>query len=356
MAEERASSFSGPVDEGERAAWRAELVAWRAEARRKLGFDGSAYLKPEFRWVSSCYSCNMLMVWDETFLDSPHWPLSSRRKYLHEGLAQFGGYDAVVLWQAYPRIGFDERNQFDHYRDLPGGLDGVRDMVRRFRSHGVKGAFVDYNPWDRGTRREGVSDAEAIGSLVHSIEADGVFLDTLDRGSIDMRYAADRARSGVAFESEDALPLGEHRASTTFHWAQWFDPGDASTIMRNRWFEQRHMMHVIRRWDGDHTNELHMAWMNGAGMLVWENVFRILECLEPREPPNAALDGSRPTSFHPPLFGGSVDTACADSYGGTVCKRMEPRRDPSLDAGEPSRQTRQRHRGRSRNEGGREAL
>jgi hypothetical protein len=33
------------------------------------------------------------------------------------------------------------------------------------------------------------------------------------------------------------------------------------------------MMHQIRRWDRDHTGELQMAWMNGSGMLVWENVF-----------------------------------------------------------------------------------
>src|ERR1035437_6769413 len=34
-----------------------------------------------------------------------------------------------------------------------------------------------------------------------------------------------------------------------------------------------HMQHQIRRWDTDHTGELHAAWMNGSGMMVWENVF-----------------------------------------------------------------------------------
>jgi hypothetical protein len=33
------------------------------------------------------------------------------------------------------------------------------------------------------------------------------------------------------------------------------------------------MMHLIRRWDLDHTGEMHMSWMNGAGMLLWENIF-----------------------------------------------------------------------------------
>ena len=33
------------------------------------------------------------------------------------------------------------------------------------------------------------------------------------------------------------------------------------------------MQHQIDRWDLDHTAELHTAWMNGSGMMVWENVF-----------------------------------------------------------------------------------
>lgn len=33
------------------------------------------------------------------------------------------------------------------------------------------------------------------------------------------------------------------------------------------------MQHRIKRWQYDHTPELHTAWMNGVGMIVWENVF-----------------------------------------------------------------------------------
>ena len=33
------------------------------------------------------------------------------------------------------------------------------------------------------------------------------------------------------------------------------------------------MLHHTRRWNRDHTEELHSAWLNGVGMLVWENVF-----------------------------------------------------------------------------------
>jgi sulfatase modifying factor 1 len=44
-------------------------------------------------------------------------------------------------------------------------------------------------------------------------------------------------------------------------------------VLRARWFEQRHMLHHTRRWNRDHTAELHSAWLNGVGILVWENVF-----------------------------------------------------------------------------------
>ncbi|HZK93056.1 MAG TPA: hypothetical protein VFC67_02530 [Prolixibacteraceae bacterium] len=33
------------------------------------------------------------------------------------------------------------------------------------------------------------------------------------------------------------------------------------------------MQHQTRRWNFDHTEELHTVWMNGSGMMVWENVF-----------------------------------------------------------------------------------
>jgi hypothetical protein len=33
------------------------------------------------------------------------------------------------------------------------------------------------------------------------------------------------------------------------------------------------MLHHTRRWNRDHVEELHSAWLNGTGILVWENVF-----------------------------------------------------------------------------------
>jgi sulfatase modifying factor 1 len=76
----------------------------------------------------------------------------------------------------------------------------------------------------------------------------------------------------VALEGESTVPLerlGDHQLS----WAQWFADSTVPGVLRARWFEQRHMLHHTRRWHRDHTEELHSAWLNGVGVLVWESVF-----------------------------------------------------------------------------------
>ncbi len=250
--------------------FRGRLHAWRAERRRALGYSDARYRRPELAWAARNFVCGFVMLNDESFCD-----LQAGRYHVERLLAhareEFGGFDSVVLWHAYPRLGLDARNQFDFYRDQPGGLEELRRAVARLHRAGVR-VFLDYNPWDTQTRREGRVDAEALAELVAALDADGVFLDTLERGEAEGLARLEAARPGVAFESELALPL-EGVADHLLSWAQWFADSPVPGVLRNRWFERRHQQHLICRWDRDHTGELHTAWMNGAGVLVWENVF-----------------------------------------------------------------------------------
>jgi len=253
-------------------AWREALGRFRSEARQKLKYSDALYQREDFTWVLSCFSCCFLMLNDERFMDARHGRYRVEQ-FLEAETKEFGGFDAVVLWQAYPRLGLDDRTQFDFYRDMPGGIAGMRDVVRRFQERGVK-VFLSYNPWDRGTRLGGEDHFDSLTKLIGDLEADGVFLDTLDKAGAGLRQRLDAVRQGVALESELALPLqnvGDHHLS----WMQWWSDDDrrAPGVLRNKWFERRHMQHEIRRWNQDHTAELHTAWMNGSGMLIWENVF-----------------------------------------------------------------------------------
>ena len=173
-----------------------------------------------------------------------------------------------MLWHAYPVIGIDDRNQFDYYRDVPGLAELVAELQRA-----ASGCFLDYNPWDIGTRREPTSDAEALAALVAALGADGVFLDTMQRGR---PRAASRRCDALArrpvLEGESRVPLeriGDHQMS----WAQWFADSRRPACCAAHWFERRHMQHHTRRWNRDHSDELHSAWINGTGMVVWDVVF-----------------------------------------------------------------------------------
>jgi hypothetical protein len=253
----RAKIFAAPDDPAEWPAWRDALARWRARALE--GYDGSAYER--LTWPSRCFSVALVWLWDELLYDHDAERFTPER-LLAEADGEFGGFDGIVLWHAYPVIGIDERNQFDFYRDVPG----IRELVARLRER-VR-VFVDYNPWDVGTRREPVDDATAIAEVVRWLPADGVFLDTMNEALPGLPDAL----PDVAFEGESTLPLGRIR-DHHLSWAQWFADSDVPGVIRARWLEQRHMLHHTRRWNRDHSEELRSAWLNGVGMLVWENVF-----------------------------------------------------------------------------------
>lgn len=259
-----------PADPALWEAWRSFLEHWRVQTLARIQYDDRLYRQPEFAWVASCYCCGFVMVCDETFYD---WQAGTYTvdAFLEHGRREFGGYDAVVLWHAYPNLGFDDRNQFDYYRELPGGLSGVRDVVDKIHAAGVK-VFLAYNPWDTATRREEQPDLQVLTEFVQQLDADGIFLDTMRQGSATFRRALDEVKSGVVLEAEGMPPI-EQIHDHHMSWAQWFADSGAPGVLQHKWLERRHMQHQIRRWDRDHSAELHSAWMNGSGVMVWENVF-----------------------------------------------------------------------------------
>jgi formylglycine-generating enzyme len=263
---DRAKIIAAPDDPAGWPAWREALTRWRAEARDRLSYGGEAYDDLAFGWTQSCFAVALAWLWDELLYDHDARRFTPDR-FCAEAEQEFGGFDGVVLWHAYPVIGIDQRNQFDFYR----AVIGLRELVDAFHARGVR-VFVNYNPWDVGTRRQAIGDDEAIARLVVELDVDGVFLDTMKEARPGLRAAVDAVRPAVAFEGESTLPLDrvcDHHLS----WAQWFADSAVPGVIRARWFEQRHMLHHTRRWNRDHSDELQSAWLNGVGMLVWENVF-----------------------------------------------------------------------------------
>ncbi len=300
---------------GARERWRDGIEQWRRAARGAAGHRPERYDDPQRAWVSSCFVSGMMMLFDRKVVEPASSELTADR-YLADATERFGGLDAVILWHAYPRIGFDERNQFDFYRQVPGGVAGLRRLARRIQASGTR-VLLAYYPWDTGTRREPPGEIEALARLVESCGADGVFLDTLAASSHDLQARLEAAQPGAVLVPEALVPLSR-LADHAMSWLQWPPEDDRPYVLRNTWFEHRHMQHLIRRWHTDHRDELHLAWLNGAGVVVWENVFG---SSNPWSDADAALLASmRPLQRHlGPLLAGArwqpfVQTSCAGLY------------------------------------------
>ena len=120
-------------------------------------------------------------------------------EFLKKGIEYFGNIDVYGIWPTWPRLGLDKRNQWDMYRDLPGGTAQLRNFARLSRPYGTR-FFIAYNPWDNSTRKE--DHYSGMAKVISEIEADGVVLDTRGSSSFELQAAADNARKGVIMYSE----------------------------------------------------------------------------------------------------------------------------------------------------------
>lgn len=250
-------------------AGRADAVREALGAHASPALDRTIYDRPDLRWAARAFACHFAFMYDRLLYD-PVVGYTVER-LLDDGEREFGGYDCLVLWQGYPRLGVDARNQYDMYRDMPGGLPALREVVARCHARGVK-VFIDYNPWDAGTRRPERSDEEELIAIVDALNADGIFLDTLSTASMELRPRLDALRPGLAIAPEIHPPV-EQLGTSSLSWAQWLDDFAPPGMLHLKWIEPRHQQHQIRRWDTSHRAEIETAFFNGSGMLIWENVF-----------------------------------------------------------------------------------
>lgn len=259
---DEAKIFVAPENPADWPVWRANITRWRTEAKARIGYDSSRYdalAEPLPRIV------DMAWLWDERLYDFSTGRFTVDR-YLDAAEAEFGGFDAVILWNAYPVLGIDARNHFAFFKDIPE----LPEVVAAFQRRGVKVCFT-YYPWETGSAPEAI---DSVTALVEKCRFDVVFLDSSKEASSRLRAALDAIDPSIPIECESRVPLAQI-ADQTMSWAQWFADSPIPGVLRAKWFERRHELHHIRRWNRSHLDELHSAWLNGTGILVWQIVFGV---------------------------------------------------------------------------------
>ncbi len=161
-------------------------------------FDLAMFEREDLKWMNHSYIMLLQFAWDKKFYD---W--KSKKYNFYTSLFEFdsltGGYDIFTLWPTWPRLGLDQRNQWDMYRDLPGGIDELRRQSDFAHANGKK-YFISYNPWDESGRKE--EHLNGMGELLRLVDADGVVLDTRGASSYELQATADNVKPGIIMYSE----------------------------------------------------------------------------------------------------------------------------------------------------------
>ncbi|MFA6126085.1 MAG: SUMF1/EgtB/PvdO family nonheme iron enzyme [Bacteroidales bacterium] len=161
-------------------------------------FDNTLYNREDLKWIRHTYVSHLLYAWDHQYYDSKLLQ-NNLQAFLDRGKKWYGGDDFVGVWPTWPSLGMDQRNQWDLFRDMPGGLKALNQTAEMCRQNGSR-FFICYNPWDADTRSE--NHFGGMAELIQAIGADGVVLDTQGSSSFELQHAADSVRKGVVMYSE----------------------------------------------------------------------------------------------------------------------------------------------------------
>jgi gamma-glutamyl hercynylcysteine S-oxide synthase len=260
--------------------WLTDLTHWRAERRIRIGYDPARYSLPTLKWAQSSFIQPQMMVHDRYFYD----PIQGKYTvdhYLDDLDKRYGGIDSVLVWATYPNMGIDDRNQQDMVRSMPGGIEGLKQMVADFHRRGVRVLFP-MMMWDQGTRDPEKPWPDAIAEFMKQIDADGINGDTQDGVPLAFAQAADKVDHPLGFEPEVGL-ADEALAWDVLSWGYYSKFAFVPQVDRFRWLETRHMVHVCDRWNRTKNDNLQFAFFNGEGWESWENIWGIWNGITPRD-------------------------------------------------------------------------
>lgn len=294
--------YAPPKDSSSQPAWLEKLREERASLQREINFTGAIYEDPVVNWTRVSYVQPQTHLYDR-FLYSADEHKYTIERYLDDVRARYGGIDSILLWPTYTNIGIDARNQFDYFRALPGGLDGLKRLVNQFKARGVR-VLLAYNPWDEGLRPEGEPQWLALARLLKEVNADGFNGDTMQTmykqfwtAGVGLGHKIVGEMEGGGYKTGGGRKEDDSWDSAHWDpmgWAEAFHDGKlpdgitakfavAPGVDKLKWLDGRHMTHVCDRWAKNRTDAMQYAYINGDGYESWENVWGIFMQFTPRD-------------------------------------------------------------------------
>jgi formylglycine-generating enzyme required for sulfatase activity len=290
--------FAGPGEQQDYNDWLKGMQSWRDQVvqatnnvcARSPDDAECIYLNPKVNWTRTSYVQPQTHLYDRYLYDPVRHEYTVDR-YLKYTEDLYGGIDSILIWPTYTNIGIDDRNQWDYFRTLPGGLEGVKNLTEQFHANGVHVLWA-YNPWDAGTRDEGESHWQTMARLLKETNGDGFNGDTMGYIYREFWDAGVQASHPFVGEAEG----GGYGSSTDEAWSSsawaplgwgYFFAGQLDSVTqvygpepgvdKLKWLDPRgrRMTHVCDRWAKQRWEPIQLALFNGIGYESWENVWSV---------------------------------------------------------------------------------
>lgn len=249
--------------------WPALFESWRSELRGR--HDLRRYQTRSAEWARHAYLHHFAFAYGKEIYDYDEQRIRID-KLLDDGM-RFGGYDAVIFWHQYPRLGLDERTQWDLYDELPAGREEIKLMAEVCHERDCR-LLMPFKPWDVRAHESLDDQAEGVRRLVAECGVDGFFLDTMS--SIPESFLKLQERfPELLFASEGTPREPRPIEQLVCSWDQ--RPAGHDDVNTNlfRFIFPEHALNMIQRFAvGDRKDNLiRRAIFNGTGLVIWQDIF-----------------------------------------------------------------------------------
>ena len=246
---------------------------WKEDTRSR--YDLRDYKIPESSWSQKSYLQHFTFAYGKEAFNYDNKNIDIE-KLLEKG-KEFGGYDSIIFWHQYPRLGLDETNQWDLYNYLPQGYSNIKEIVKICHKNDVR-VFLPFKPWDIRSNESLDIHAKRLEIVINQTEIDGLFLDTMSTLPESFLRLKDKFPNFI-FCSEGTPREPRQIEHLTSSWDQIGD------IRRNfkvdieanlfRFVFPEHPLYSISRWSvgSDKDSIIKRSIFNGMGIVIWQDVF-----------------------------------------------------------------------------------
>jgi len=246
---------------------------WKKHTRNR--YDLRKYYRPKNTWITKNYLQHFTFAYGKEAFEYKKTKFKIN-KIIKEG-KEFGGYDSIIFWHQYPRLGLDKTNQWELYRYLPEDYKSIKKIVKECHLNDIK-FFIPFKPWDIRSDESLDQHAKYLENFIVKTNIDGFFLDTMS--SLPESFLRIQKKfPSFEFASEGTPREQRQIEQLTSSWDQIGD------IRRNykvevetnmfRFVFPEHPLNLVSRWSvgSDKDSIIKRAAFNGTGLVIWQDVF-----------------------------------------------------------------------------------